>query len=149
MNVLMRCYKTVLSGIEWLYWQRWQVGKSGKLVGECNLDQVKDSGGLGWGFGTGDGEELDGFQKVRDRLGQGERKGLGSRMERVALLIKWWALESGAGLWGKDVLFQCWWTECEVTGRHRTEVKELTVQWEVTALPLLGSILQRFPALGK
>ena len=28
------------------------------------------------------------FGKLGDRLGQGERKGLGSRMERVALLIK-------------------------------------------------------------
>ena len=51
--------------------QNGYIGKGGRLgsqadqLGGCSIDQVKDTGGLEQGFGSGDAEELDGFQKFR------------------------------------------------------------------------------------
>ena len=64
-----------------------RLGNQAEKLGGCSIDQMKGTGGLEQGFGSGDGEEsqMD-FRNLGD--GQGEWKGLGSRMKRVALLLK-------------------------------------------------------------
>lgn len=86
---------------------------------------------------------VDGFQKVRDRLGQGERKGLGSRMERAALWSndEHWKVEQALGKGhAVQVLVDRAWRD----GEASYGVKELTVQWEVDCSALVGSYFRGF-----
>lgn len=107
----------------------------------CSRDQVEGSGGLELGFGIGDGEELDGFEKLSEYnwLDKEDGKVWAARWI-VSPFAKMMSTAQWSQFLGNDRRFKCWVNRVQSgheISNEDTCREELIAQQEVDDKPVL------------